>query len=35
MERVRRTYGENKNTRFVWESTKESDKLEDMDADKG
>jgi len=35
MERVRRTYGENKNILFVWESMKESDNLEDMDADRG
>jgi len=35
MERVRRTCGENKNRRFVWESMKESDNLEEMDADRG
>ena len=35
MERVRRTYGKNENTLFVWESMKESGNLEDMDADRG
>jgi hypothetical protein len=35
MERERRTYGENKNTRFVWQKIREIDNLEDMEADRG